>query len=105
LTKIYSAPHALVLGNLRNALLAEGIESEIRTPFLGAARGDLPFTECWSELWVLDDALAGRASAIIHRSLETSEPDSPAWKCPRCGEEIEGQFAACWQCGAVSNGV
>ena len=105
MTRVYSAPHALVLGNLRNALLLEGIESEIRTPFLGAARGDLPFTECWSELWVLDDALARSATAVIRRALASSEPEAPSWKCPGCGEEIEGQVTACWHCGTGSNGL
>lgn len=23
----------------------------------------------------------------------------PAWVCPQCGEECEGQFAQCWHCG------
>ena len=106
MTKVYSAPHALVLANLRNALLVEGIESEVRTPFLGAARGDLPFTECWSELWVLDDALAERAESVIRRVLQPSnQEEPPSWKCPSCGEELEGQFSACWQCGAGANGV
>lgn len=21
------------------------------------------------------------------------------WKCPECGEEVDGQFTNCWQCG------
>jgi predicted amidophosphoribosyltransferase len=24
--------------------------------------------------------------------------DAPPWKCPTCGEEIEGQFTECWNC-------
>jgi hypothetical protein len=23
----------------------------------------------------------------------------PSWVCPQCGEECEGQFAQCWNCG------
>lgn len=30
------------------------------------------------------------------KRLETG----PAWTCRRCGEECEGQFAQCWNCGA-----
>ena len=26
--------------------------------------------------------------------------DPETWKCPKCGEEIEAQFDACWNCGA-----
>ena len=100
MTKVYSAPHALILGNLRNALLTEGIESEVRTPFLGAARGDLPATECWSELWVVNDKDVERALEVIHEILEPGDQPAPSWKCRACGEEIEGQFEACWKCGS-----
>ena len=23
-----------------------------------------------------------------------------SWRCPSCGEGLEGQFTACWKCGA-----
>ena len=72
MTKVHSAPHPFVLENLRNVLQVEGIASEVRTPFLGAARGDIPATECWSELWVLDDQEAERALGIIRSALEPS---------------------------------
>ncbi len=26
---------------------------------------------------------------------------NPPWKCQKCGEEIEGQFSDCWNCGAA----
>ena len=27
------------------------------------------------------------------------------WRCPRCGEEIEDGFDACWKCGTDQDGV
>ena len=99
--KVYSAPHPFELENLRNVLQLEGIASEVRTPFLGAARGDIPATECWSELWVLDDAQADRALALISSTREPSDPTGPSWKCRKCGEANEPQFDACWQCGSA----
>jgi Putative prokaryotic signal transducing protein len=99
--KIHSAPHPFALENLRNVLQLEGIESEVRTPFLGAARGDLPATECWSELWVVNDQDAERASTVIASALAPAEQAEAPWKCRSCGEEVEGQFGACWQCGSV----
>lgn len=99
--RIHSAPHPLVLESLRIALEAEGIESEVRTPFLGAARGDIPATECWSELWVLDDQKVDRALVVIRSALEPSEQVKATWKCRSCGEESEVQFGACWRCGSA----
>ncbi len=104
MTKVHSAPHPLVIENLRNILQVEGIASEVRTPFLGAARGDIPSTECWSELWVLDDADAEKAKEIIRSSLEPFQPVQARWTCRGCGEEIEAQFGACWQCGTARLG-
>lgn len=102
--KIHSAPHPFALENLRNVLQVEGIATEVRTPFLGAARGDIPSTECWSELWVLDDQEADRAREVIRSAQEPSEPTGDVWKCRSCGEEVEPQFGACWQCGTVRSG-
>lgn len=97
--KVHSAPHPFALENLRNALQAEGIASEVRTPFLGAARGDIPSTECWSELWILEDQDAAKALGVIRSGLEPFEETETFWKCLNCGEKSEGQFGACWQCG------
>ena len=102
--KVHSAPHPFVLENLRNVLEVEGIASEVRTPFLGAARGDIPATECWSELWVLDDTQADRAAAVIRATERPSPEGAASWKCRKCGEEVEGQFDVCWQCGAPRPG-
>jgi hypothetical protein len=99
--KVHSAPHPFELENLRHVLDIEGIASEVRTPFLGAARGDIPATECWSELWVFDDADAERALAVIRAAGEPSDPGAAPWRCRGCGEENEEQFDACWRCGSV----
>lgn len=98
--KVHSAPHPFELENLRNVLELEGIPSEVRTPFLGAARGDLPSTECWSELFVVNDEDADRALAVIRSSRKPAERTETPWKCAKCGEQSEEQFGACWRCGS-----
>lgn len=100
MTRVYSAQNALTVGNLRNLLLSEGIESEIRIPYLAAAGGDLPLTECWSQLWVVNDEDLERAKTLIDGALGPGAQAYAPWKCAACGEEIEGQFGACWNCGA-----
>jgi putative signal transducing protein len=101
MTRVHSAPHPFELENLRNVLEAEGIASEVKTPFLGAARGDIPATECWSELWVLDDQQVERALEVIRASETPDARGQATWKCRSCGEEIEAQFGACWKCGSA----
>jgi|SRR6516165_1223689 hypothetical protein len=47
---------------------------------------------------------AVRARQIIARHLKGASPSdvalAPEWQCAMCGEMVEGQFQACWKCGA-----
>ena len=58
----------------------------------------MPFVETWPELWVINDLDFDRATELIN-AVDTESPGA-AWRCKRCGEENEGQFAACWKCSA-----
>jgi predicted RNA-binding Zn-ribbon protein involved in translation (DUF1610 family) len=31
----------------------------------------------------------------------TPDQSAASWACPGCGEQIEGQFDACWKCGGA----
>ena len=97
--KVHSALDPLAVANLRNLLLREGIETEVRTPFLAAASGDVPFTECWSQLWVVNDEDNDRAMELIRAALAPPARSGPPWRCARCGEPVDSQFDACWRCG------
>lgn len=97
--KIYSNQDTLMLGHLRNVIRAHGIECVIRNEHLAAAVGELPPIECWPELWILDDSKYDEAQAVLKRALAPLEPVERLWTCSGCGEEIEGQFTQCWNCG------
>ena len=99
--RVFSGLDSLVAGSIRNLLVNEGIESEVRTSSLAAALGDIPATECWSEVWIVHDEDSERAAAVIGQASDSRRPAGDSWKCSKCGEEIEGQFGACWQCGAA----
>jgi len=87
--------------HLKNLLELSGIDSIIKNTYLGSGAGDLPVFDVSPELWVLDDADAGRAEAVIRDALrpQTGVAGEP-WRCRQCGESNESQFAACWRCGA-----
>ena len=93
--RIFSAPILTIVANVRNVLEINGIESVIRNQYLCAGVGELPPIECWPTLWVAEQDEA--------RALELIEADEDqsghVWKCPKCGEEVEGQFDICWNCG------
>lgn len=99
--KLTSAPLLVTIHHYRNLLAAEGIRTTIRNEYLGAVLGDIPFTDTWPQLWVVNDLDYDRAKQLIDGSALDESP-ADAWKCRKCGEENEGQFAACWNCGAPS---
>jgi len=90
-----------VVGHLQSILEAEGIKTEIRNEAGSGAAGELPFTQVYPELWILENADEPRAKAIIksYRETAASAPTGPDWVCPVCKEHVEGVFSECWNCG------
>lgn len=82
-----------------NILRAAGMRIELRNIYLSGALGDLPFTETGPELWLATGEDETLAASILEEARLA--PAGAEWRCERCGERIEGQFAQCWQCGAV----
>jgi hypothetical protein len=99
--KLTSAESLITINHYKNLLASEGIPTEIRNQHLGSIMGEMPFFETWPQLWVVNDLDFDRATQLI----ESSEAESPrdSWKCTECGEQNEGQFAACWNCGTSAD--
>ena len=49
--------------------------------------------------WVINDLDYDRAKQLIDTTIVDESPKRD-WKCRKCGEMNEGQFAACWNCGS-----
>jgi hypothetical protein len=80
-----------------------GVACQIRGEQLWNARGQLPLTtDTLPTLWVIDDNKYEEAARLVtaYENGTLAENAGGPWKCPACGEEIEGQFTDCWQCGA-----
>lgn len=99
--KLTSADSLVTINHYRNLLQSEGIACEIRNEHLGSILGEMPYPEVWPQLWVKSDLDYDRALQLINEDAASESPSEP-WCCGRCGEENEGQFAACWNCGALS---
>ena len=74
---------------------------ELGEVMTGGAVGEIPFVECWPELWVRQPGDALRARGLIDQVLSPGAQGEP-WTCPGCGERIEPQFAQCWHCAAAA---
>ena len=97
--KVHTAESIVEIAHLRNVLESEGIACEVRNDRLGSVLGEIPFLECWPQLWVRRPGDVLRARGLIDAAL-CPVADATAWQCPGCGERIEAQFAQCWRCAA-----
>lgn len=97
--KLLSSVNTAEIGFLKSLLEAEGIACTTRNEQIGIASGAIPFVECYPELWVLNDDDFEKAQTLSSRWQAQEGQQPEAWTCPECGEENEGQFALCWQCG------
>ncbi len=91
---VMSADQGIVKGLLEEA----NIPCMVRNENISTALGELPFTECSPEIWILNDSDFPRATEIVDGWRNAEVEDHGAWVC-RCGETIEGQFTSCWNCG------
>lgn len=96
--KLTSSESLVTINHYKNVLESEGIPCQIRNEFLGGIAGEMPLQEIWPELWVINDIDYDRAKQLLDNAIVDESPHVN-WTCRKCGEENEGQFAACWNCG------
>ena len=101
--QVYIADDPTEAHLVKGILEQYGISCEIRGEALWIARGQLPLTsETLPTIWIMDESRFEEAKELTERfhngTLTTNT--GTFWKCPECGEEVEGQFTDCWQCGA-----
>ena len=83
----------------KEMLSKEGVECLVKNDRLSSVIGEIPFIECFPELWVIDDEVYPRARLLLDGWLTQSiDGDEMSWTCENCGEEVSPQFVACWNC-------
>jgi len=92
---LYEGPLAELF---RERLADEGVDSIVRNQQLSSALGEIPFTECFPELWVIDAETWPRARKLLDQWFTESSMKEP-WTCPECREVVEPPLACCWRCG------
>lgn len=94
--RVFSDPNSLIVGNIYNLLERDGIEVVYRNEDLMGGAGELPPGEAWLEVWIVNDADADRAAALIR---DVMAPDDRApWICDHCQESNPPSFEICWHC-------
>ncbi|MCY4642886.1 MAG: DUF2007 domain-containing protein [Gammaproteobacteria bacterium] len=97
--RIYSEPSPVFIYHIKDLLEEKGIATIIKNELLAGAVGELPPTEVWPELWVVDNEDKEVAEKLVDDFIQSTKSRSLDWVCEKCGEQIEGQFNVCWNCG------
>ena len=99
--QIYSARDEIDAELVKNALADAGIESVVQSGGLSIVLGAIPVTESTlPSVWVRDEDVE-RAKKALAEFQHPEIPQGGPWKCPKCGEMIDPQFTACWNCGTA----
>ena len=98
--KIYEHLEYARVGHYQGILETAGIPTMVKNLGASGAVGEIPFTEVFPELWVVEDGDYDRALELLEAYREPDTANLPDWTCPRCGEAVEKQFGECWNCGA-----
>ena len=62
-----------------------------RVRYRSGAAGELPLTETWPELWVVDPSNVEEAKRLVAEALAPAGPAPPGWTCPSC-QEVAGRL-------------
>jgi hypothetical protein len=94
---VYLAADPIEASIVCDYLREHGIDAHCLDQHAWGGRGELP-VNAFPRVAVSRESEVARAKALIK---EYEKPNTtPAWRCPACGERVEGQFAVCWNCGA-----
>ena len=97
---VHSSLNLVETHHLKNLLQSAGIRCRIRNEDLVRLAGEVPVPECSLQLLVERAEDYPAAEALVRDFLRPRARTGAPWRCARCGETSEGQFTACWSCGA-----
>lgn len=99
--KVFEDFDIMLVGHYQSLLESNDIATFLKNQFGTSGVGELPFVEVVPQLWVLNEADAPRARALIEALDEsTATEPAPAWDCPACGTHLDAAFTHCWKCSA-----
>jgi uncharacterized paraquat-inducible protein A len=96
--RIYSAQNLPDAHIVLHLLSEAGIAAHVFNANAQSGMGELPFTETFPQVWVMNDEQASRAEKIV-RDYKSAPIDHRIVHCAECHEENPANFEVCWKCG------
>lgn len=96
--RLTSAPNLALATLWADMLTHAGIAATVQRAYASSIAGELPPDQALPEVWVSEDTQLEAARVLL---AQLRHPPSRHWRCPGCGEQIDGPFEQCWNCGAA----
>ncbi len=97
--KLYTAANLPEAYLVLELLRAAGIEAHVFNENAQGGLGQIPFTDAYPELWLVNEADVGRARQVVAEYERSA--DGAEVRCAACGEQNPSSFQICWHCGAL----
>ena len=79
--RIYSEPNPIFIHQIKDLLKEKGIATIIKNEYLTGGVGELPPTEVWPELWVVEKEDKKLAKKFIDEFLQSTKTKTNNWTC------------------------
>ena len=96
--RLAQAPNVAIATLWADLLRQGGYEVSVQRAFGSSIAGEIPPDQALPEVWVHDAADYAGAAALLHALRHLPHRH---WRCPACGETVDGPFEQCWNCGAA----
>lgn len=100
--KIFEDFDITLVGHYQSILESHDIATFMKNQFGTSGAGELPFVEVIPQLFILNEADADRAKALIkelHQPEDTRQVQD--WVCSSCNTSQEAAFTHCWKCSTA----
>ena len=99
--RLTHAPNVALATLWADLLCQAGVDAVVQRAYTSSLAGEIPPDQALPEVWVLDDSVLEHARTLLH---DLSHLPWVHWLCHGCGENVDGPFEQCWNCGAVRPG-
>ncbi len=96
--RLTTAPNLAIATLWADMLTQGGIDSTVQRAFASSISGEIPPDQSLPEIWVSDETQYEAARTLLH---QLRHGPTRHWVCPACGEQVDGPFEQCWNCGAA----
>jgi len=96
----YTCDNLIEAQQILDALHQKNIQAEIVNKNISGAMGEVPFTETWPQIWLMNEEDLYLARDILNKLKQQQTRADLDQYCPQCHEKNPGNFTVCWNCGA-----